>query len=378
MSWTLKLVTFLAEHKRLEVNTSRCLHERYKDSTCTKCTAVCPSPKALQVADGVNYDASSCTECMQCVSACPTQVFQNNQLKQQLQATLNRESVAFGCEQVGTKESHVLLPCLAQLELFHLLFAGLNSKNISVWLNETRCEQCTLFRPGMFTHLTGLISTAQSLLAACKPGTRISMTAETQAEKEQQQQYSRRELLSLLTAKSKDFSTSAALSMLPLPGEMVNMREKRTVPGTNRFLYNLVRRLAEDKAGDLTLSTKYLKCAKVQVADSCTCCGVCTIFCPTGSLLLEVNEPGEKAVLSQSLSKCVDCGLCREVCPEQAISNEETVLLSDYLSSNPAAIFTRTLVRCKRCGNPALTGDLCDKCARKQRQEESADGVFLY
>jgi len=378
LSWTLKLLTLLAEHKRLEVKASRCLHERYKDSTCTKCTAVCPSPKALQVGEAVSYDASSCAECMQCVPVCPTQVFQNNQLKQQLQAALNRESVAISCEQVGTKESHVQLPCLAQLELFHLLFAGLNSQNISVWLNETRCEQCTLFRPGMFTHLTGLISTAQSLLAAGKLGTQISMTTETQAEKEQQQQYSRRELLSLLTAKSKDFSTSAALSMLPLPGETVNIREKRTVPETNRLLNHLVSRLAEDKALDLTVEAKYLKCARVLAADSCTCCGVCTIFCPTGSLLLEVNETGEKAVLSQNINKCVDCGLCREVCPEQAVSNEETVLLSDYLSSDPAAIFTRTLVRCKRCGNPALTGDWCDKCARKQRQEESADGVFLY
>ena len=50
--------------------------------------------------------------------------------------------------------------------------------------------------------------------------------------------------------------------------------------------------------------------------DGCTACGLCTVVCPTGAVVL---ERGEHAALHFAGASCTGCNLCALHCPQGAL-----------------------------------------------------------
>ena len=80
-----------------------------------------------------------------------------------------------------------------------------------------------------------------------------------------------------------------------------------------------------DLDDDLTYKLKTIKVPhrtlrmeKIYVdSDTCTSCGNCVKFCPTGAITV---QEGEKAVIDKDA--CIGCGACANVCGEDAVTLE--------------------------------------------------------
>lgn len=66
---------------------------------------------------------------------------------------------------------------------------------------------------------------------------------------------------------------------------------------------------------DIGVRIESLSQSVVWNEDSCTHCGACTSFCPTGAL--EIDR--ETMEVSFDNAKCVVCGMCLDCCPTKAV-----------------------------------------------------------
>ncbi len=66
---------------------------------------------------------------------------------------------------------------------------------------------------------------------------------------------------------------------------------------------------------DLGVRVEPLSQTIIWQEDSCTQCGACTSFCPTGALA--IDRPTME--VSFDNSKCVVCGMCLDCCPTRAV-----------------------------------------------------------
>lgn len=364
MNLTVKLLTLWADQKRLELHTSRCLHRRNKSSSCTKCVDVCSSPSALELTNQPQLFTDHCLDCMHCTRVCPTQVFQDKQWKEQLLSIPNRETVIFACERQGDKEYHVVLPCIFQIELVHLGWAGQYSNQLNVYFHEEQCKNCPLYREEMMEKVSDILSSAEKIFSKCGKEIKITLLNEWVEKREQTQRLSRRDFFALLSRKAL---TRTVDPFLPFFAETKYSKEKVPVSEERNLLLHLLRKITQNADKNFLVPSKILKTAKVTISDACSGCGVCVAFCPTGSLQMERQEGS--ITLNENLSHCVDCGLCKEFCPEQAIEYETSISIAEFCLNESISIYERKRNACNQCGAFTSLESFCEDCSRKKRQE---------
>jgi len=362
---------------KLDFEPDRCLHLRNKNSSCHECIDVCPSPEALKIKNGVILDRNKCIECMQCTSACPTNVFSDKDEKKQFGKIGNRKHVIFTCKENDQKVNGVDLPCLKQLNLSHLLIAGLKAEKISIFYNKDQCQSCKFYNESIPTYVERLVTTANQIF---KPINNIEVqiisSYENDVDKtETEEIFSRRDLLQHIYRNTTEQSIDLITNLLPnFNYEKRKLSEKLPLALERQLLnyvideYNTVAEL------NFSLPNKLLKSAKLKISDNCTLCEKCTAFCPTGALQT-VKKDGV-AALTEDLKRCVDCGLCKEMCPEHAINYYETISIKDWYNESMLYLHEKKESSCSICGAPIYSGTLCAKCAKKKDKEMELFSFF--
>lgn len=88
---------------------------------------------------------------------------------------------------------------------------------------------------------------------------------------------------------------------------------------------------------------------------SCTLCGVCAEYCPSGALRLE--EEGSRE-LRFSYGTCVGCGECLRRCPEKTLRMRKVLDAERLREQRHAVLAQEALIRCPECGDPFLTASM--------------------
>jgi NAD-dependent dihydropyrimidine dehydrogenase PreA subunit len=100
----------------------------------------------------------------------------------------------------------------------------------------------------------------------------------------------------------------------------------------------------------------------------CDACGICSLSCPTGALLVKESE--KLLSLSHQPATCIGCGLCISLCPQQALQllvvrDDETVL-----GDATHTLFECEKLRCSSCGTSFTHLDshtqLCRACENEE------------
>ncbi|NPA91816.1 MAG: 4Fe-4S dicluster domain-containing protein [Chloroflexi bacterium] len=384
------------------VDENRCLNARFRQRECTLCQDACPV-EAISVFPGdsslphkVLVDADTCARCGLCVHVCPTGAFTvPDHARWQLR--LHRTAQALGpvpveflCplqeEKTTPAPVHARVQldrCLASLSLADLIDLA-RGREGDVWLDDRPCTSCPLQK--VWETMARVVEQANQLLEAWGQTARVrthrrdgDLLGEEKALPVHRSggiSLSRRELFTSLSGHLVRAAFLLAEDLVPsipsAPPSPRDIRLQQHLPRTRRHLTAALRRMGSPRQE--TLNLENLPWTVVQVGDSCTACGLCARFCPTGALRFYVTPPTNETKGSFTLTfippDCVDCGICLLACPEEAISYGQVIYTDWLITREEALVKEGEVVPCEDCGIPTTPGDppLCFVC-RSQREK---------
>lgn len=297
----------------IKINNSHCLRMRYHNSSCDECNKICQM-NAIRIDEkGVHIDSEKCTECMLCVSSCPSGAFKINEYDFQNRINnLNKiESPVMGCNIVSGILAHEKWFCFGLLSEQHLmsLYALLEKP---LQLNMTKCSQCInnkiievmCRRFKNLQKLTGIIISRK-----------IIMVENVSDLKYFQAKYDRRGFF-IAVKDSLSMMSQSVHSRMEIQDESQAYSNKN-LP----FRYELQNfcashQLDKDKM-KLFRAFRY----NVEISDTCNNCFACIGICPSGALI--INNMDQTPELKDGY--CIGCTLCSSFCPNSSISVSQNI-----------------------------------------------------
>ncbi len=408
----------------ITVNPSRCLNNRFKQVQCNICVSQCPMwAISFNWEDRdhlVELDPLLCANCGYCLHACPTGVFDHPQRSQSIidlvkeLAGANQQAVEIVCgrnPQIGETDAPVagILPlesCLASLSLSQLVDLT-RRQDADIWLDDRFCSRCALgigqaqqqedgstaFVSGLHPHIKSLAAQANALLAAYDVAGRVRVHSEaTQLAETMQEKpiitlaaadVSRRDFFSSLgsvitqataTAVAEQISEHSAKQHNP-----VEARLAQALPPERVRLQSVLTKLPPPTVDFITQAG--LPFADVVVSDSCTACGNCARFCPTGALRFATGqadgEDGQPDVptlfaLGFIAADCVDCNICVLACSDKALTLKHEIPGAEIQHRQTRILIQGELVPCEKCGTLTRKMEngpsLCFICREKEQR----------
>ena len=302
-----------AAHPLISTDRSRCVRMRFNKSTCSICTASCRTG-AISIDGGIAVDAGTCTECMLCVSECPSGCFIVADddffvLLSRLRKT--RDSVprpVLGCKQARDTEAHEKTGCLGFLSEEHLI-ALAEYLDKPLYLNLTACGACR--NSFIVERLKERIQSARAK-TFFDIGKRIFLAEKKTDLIFEDVSLDRRGFFQAL--KTMGFTRVAGLieqndAEIPVSYTAKKLPLKRTILNT------VVRKLADGSAvADILRNYAFT----VKTGASCNNCFACIGMCPTGALKIKKDADGPGLLFNSS--RCTGCGLCGDFCPAHAVN----------------------------------------------------------
>jgi ferredoxin len=377
--------------KPIWLQENRCLNARHRKAGCTRCEDACPSG-AIVLDDGNPVlDLGQCVRCGICLHECPTDVFNQRNVPENVLAQTVRQLVpkptGLACSihpEPGLTDAPVAgvvrhQRCLGALSPEQLLGLSRDGERI-LWLDDTICDRCPIGEAQ--TIIVQSAAAANRLLeAAGRPRAIHVQSAEDSQRADHPEQrpvlngmqprLSRRGLFGALGQFAKEKATEAADFLPdPEPEGPVPVEERlpyRVPRSRERLLARMAHLLspeepAEGTSRSASVPVHDIPFAQVSVAaDACSGCGLCARFCPTGALAFHGELLGigrsedhpEPFALSFRAAICIDCGICAIACPDDAIRFGEELPVEDLISDDYHELIRGELIPCASCG--ALT-----------------------
>ncbi len=356
-----------ADAQPVRVNAAACLNAKHKERHCDACLA-CPTDAIQLRGAQVELDSARCVECGLCAAVCPTRVFTTQENDAAiLNAVAAFANVEFACPRKTdfetTRAPKVAgarqVTCLARLS--PELLTALAAEHETVWLDDSPCADCPI---GARAHpqILAARDAANRLLAAWNRGGVVRCYADSELGAARKvgrignpnESLSRREFFSFFRSNAGRAVVAASLSGSP------KADSDRVAPDSETFsraLAKLGTPAAETVASE--------RLATIQVAESCTACGLCAKICPTHAM--EFRADGGYYVLAIQPRTCLGdaCGLCALICPAHAITLTPGIARDALTVSDPAPLRSGALTICRQCNTPfaAEPGQaLCPVC----------------
>lgn len=292
---------------------SRCVRMRFNKNTCPICTVKCRT-RAITFEGGIAIDAGKCTECMLCVSECPSGCFtvadgDFSALLSRLRKMQNSvPHPVLGCKQARYTEAHVKTCCLAFLSEEHLIaLTGYLDKPF--YLNLTSCGGCgnsfiveTLKERIQNARTKTSLEVGGKILLAEKKADLVfeDVSLDRRGFFRALKTMSFTQVAGLLDGNNAEIPISYTTKRLPLKRDILN---------------TVVRKLPDGSAvADILHNYAFT----VKAGPSCNNCFACIGMCPTGAL--KVKREADAAVLLFNSSLCNGCALCRDFCRMEAVT----------------------------------------------------------
>jgi len=321
---------------------------RFNQNRCSKCADRCPHA-AINLEGGLSIDYGACTECMLCVSECPSGGLDLDPKDFYFLLTKLKKAPmpVVGCKVKPEMDAHAHTFCLGSLSEERLLIfmvlldapvqinltgcASCKNRGIvdvlkkrleaieqKISLKESEARDYTL-PPAPYT----LHPTPYTLHAARYTLNKITLVENKSALQYEDVPCDRRGFFTAL--KKITMESAAGFFDNSTERESMNYSDK-TLP-SGRKLLNKVYSVVSEKPSKGLLDNYYYD---VKVEDNCDVCFSCTGMCPAGALKstydlqTATEEPSYQGPSKLELfffpSLCVGCGLCSDFCMSKSIS----------------------------------------------------------
>lgn len=348
--------------------TTLCLNRRHHAAGCTRCVIDC-LVDAITLVDGAPaLDAETCIRCGLCLHTCPTSVFsQPNPAETQLLAVVAHQpapAILLVCP-VHSTPSQSTAPvdlivqhrrCLAALSIDQVLALSQAGAR-TVWLDDQPCTSCPLGVAQAKLYET--ITSANTLLQAFgRPATlTLCSTHAAQLSPEPKRRplldpgnlpVTRRKLFAALGQALRGSSAPVKATRDDEPS--LNLaRLHQQVPPQRMALQQQLQQWEPPATASLDVTP--LPFADVQIDPrSCSACGLCARFCPTGALHFTAAAAQFSVTFQPAI--CMDCPLCTVACPEDAILMGDTLSTAALVATEWQPLVAGRLTQCQQCGVP--------------------------
>lgn len=336
MSLVEHLVAKWLDAKRLKVRPQRCVRERNRFSTCSKCADACPA-SAISLDGGLSIQEEDCTECMKCTVVCPTEAFYDEKYVQYFREMPNREILAFSCEEDKSDQAYIRLGCLTQLDEALLLYALANSEIVTIQFDEEKCSKCSKFDMSLSERLIEIIVEMNSMLI--KPA---EIYFNNHPSLKMERNYTRRDLFTFF---SKKMTRNAVSPFIPDEEEVKNLRTSLKT-GLKRIIYF---RILEQHQNlfRVNMDTQRLHSLQLELNSHCDGCEVCARVCPTGALRFSEDKDPISAMFNPQ--QCNGCRSCIDICRKDGLDIVDvSINLQEFLNGDVQALQQKDtqLVKC--------------------------------
>jgi ferredoxin len=304
---------FAASADLIGIDRSRCLRMRFNKNECSQCTGVCRS-SAISIREDVSIDFRLCSECMLCVSACPSECFDIKSFDFfSVLARLRKikDSVpvpVLGCNMRHDVQAHVKTPCLGFLSEEHLLALSVFPDSV-IHINMTECGDCkNSFIADKVMERAGRLEKECSFNISEK----IVMIKEKKILNYGEVACGRRGFFSAV--KNLTFLQAAEIFENNNGVTAPQAYSAKKVP-LKRDLLNRVYVFLNGKGSGLMKGCYYT----INLTEDCNNCFACIGMCPAGALKISKDDAAPVSRLLFNTSLCNGCGLCRDFCFNNAL-----------------------------------------------------------
>lgn len=284
---------------------SRCARLRTSTEACGRCLAEC-STGALEVADRIEVDASTCTHCGRCASVCPSGAISWEppvQFGRMLAHVARPTHSVIGCTKSTTPGRLDAGACLGWLTEEHLC-ALATACTVKVQLDLTQCEQC--INGHILNRLGNSLRRAEQN-SRLPVRSRVALVVRSEDRWQDADCMDRRRLFSLwrniLQPQPDGFP---ALDCGP------SAHRDKALPARRRIL----QWVADRNNGAVASAIAMNYYGSVDIDCACETCGACAAACPSGALDMADDRPSPRF----DPARCTGCGACEAFCSHAAIT----------------------------------------------------------
>jgi len=290
----------------MRINRSRCSRMRFNQNSCDTCMEYCFAD-AITVEGELCIDPDACSECMLCVSVCPSEALQINMLDfYSIIARLRKvQSPVLACSVKPDLCAHVKIFCLGFLSEEHIIALSAFLKK-PLQINLTKCKDC---QNGSIVNILKERFRIVSAKTSIKIHEKIKLVENRTDLNYKEVSLDRRSFFKALKKKS----TQEVIELFDKanPGEMDHAYSNKVLPVKRDLLNKALLALSGEIKKKIV--TKYFY--DVKVDNGCNLCNACVKICPTGALSSR-KEIGE---LHFSSASCNGCRLCEDFCKRGSI-----------------------------------------------------------
>ncbi len=335
----------------VEVKEKRCLNLIHHGVECSHCIGHCPSNAIIFDKDHLYLQKDKCSGCGLCFSDCPTEVFSSKQWDETTIAKDIREEAwkitEFFCDRhtspykadKSRDRGAVQIPaCLSSVSKGAWYEIGLKTE---VEIHLDQCKECPMSET--IARLEYNLSVAAEWLTACGQDASFSYIQQGCQGKQKKNLLaietglkvtSRRDLFVSLFNKGQQIAGKASAGKNTFPEEVDSTMRNSCLPDWQRRLAEEFEKNKKDSS-----DSAYWPSIKID-SDRCVNCGMCSRFCPSGTLQITVKDGFCNHHFTSGL--CLDCRTCQLFCPREAISRDrekverpfETVSIYDTLTGS--------------------------------------------
>jgi len=338
----MRAVDFIQENDLFLFDRIRCLRNEYYHNQCKECIDICPVNAIDIVKNKISLDEKECTGCGVCVGVCPSEalVSKNFDPEEFALTFRNKDEDEISCK----KNS----PCLSFFDTHHYIYMALK-KDKDIFVDLKECEGCSLNMEGKtLESIKKRVDLANSFLKAIESGKEIKIQKE-------EKKLSRRELFGKFFKEIKNFEFKK---------EDFEKEHKPEVPKKLTLLKSALKEFLQNSQKSV-FEGRFPFIVKKEINDSCTNCGECVQFCPTGALFYSSDA---SKIFFQS-GKCINCDICDDICKERAIrsSDLKEFDLINFAFDRAEILIEFTLEVCRvcKCAFAYKGGDkICPRCEK--------------
>lgn len=369
----------------IEIEEKRCLNLIHQGVACSHCLGHCPADAIIYSNGHIYLNKDKCSGCGLCFSDCPTEVFRSKQWDESTiicdiedegwkitEFFCDRHTKPYKMDKHKERGALQLPACLSAVSKGAWYEAGLKSE-IEIHLDQ--CKDCPMAQT--IPRLEYNVGIAAEWLEASGQSPSFSYIRQSAQGKTIKRLLavetglkitSRRDLFVSLINKGQQLAGKAAGASNAFPEEHDKKMRNSCLPGWQRRFGEVFQ---QNSRGKDSLNPAYWPSIKVN--ERCVNCGMCSRFCPSGTLQTTVKENTCNHYFTSGF--CLDCRICQLFCSREAISRDREKSERPFEVQN---IYSNPTTTCRACGcTTAHPGkDLCYWCEQAAASDQELKSSF--